>query len=206
MSQEDLSRIDAALADSPSRLATFDGELASAPLDPARSGIIVDLDRQRAYVYSQGTLVAASGIASGKRNFRTPTGDYRIGQKNPDHASNLYGKLVDVATGEEQPGEIDTRVDEIPEGMVFRGAPMRHFMRFHTLDGKFTAIGMHQGYVPGRPASHGCIRLPWRAARSLYKIIPPGTPVRVHGVKHGQPERPLPELPAAAEKKGKRDA
>jgi lipoprotein-anchoring transpeptidase ErfK/SrfK len=195
MSQGDLQRIETALADSPRRLAVFHEELAASPLDPARSGIIVDLDRQRAYVYSQGSLVAASRIASGKRNFRTPTGDFRIGQKSPDHSSNLYGKLVDEATGEEQPGEVDTRVDEIPEGMVFRGAPMRHFMRFHTLDGKFTAIGLHQGHVPNYPASHGCIRLPWRSARELYKMIPSGTPVRVHGVKHGQPDRPLPELP-----------
>lgn len=190
----DLARIDQAIAAAPKSLAVFSQNLTTAPLDSSRSGVIVDLDRQRAYVYSQGQLVAATRIASGKRGYRTPTGDFRIGQKNPDHASNLYGKLVHTETGEEQPGEVDTRSAEIPEGMVFRGAPMRHFMRFHTLDGKATAIGFHQGHVPNRPASHGCIRMPANSARSLYKILPRGTPVFVYGEVHGQPPRPLPVL------------
>lgn len=201
VSEGDLALIDAALNASPSRLAVFQQELAAAPLDPARSGVIVDLDRQRAYIYSQGQLVAATRIASGKRYFRTPTGDYRIGQKNSNHSSNLYGKLVHGESGEEQPGEIDTRVAEIPEGMVFRGAPMKYFMRFHTPEGKATAIGFHQGYVPGRPASHGCIRMPASSARELFKIIPRGTPVHVYGDKHGQPARPLPV--AVAKEKGR---
>ncbi len=201
VSEGDLALIDTALSASPSRLAVFQQEIAAAPLDPGRSGVIVDLDRQRAYIYSQGQLVAASRIASGKRSFRTPTGDYLIGQKSPDHASNLYGKLVHGESGEEQPGEIDTRVAEIPEGMVFRGAPMRYFMRFHTPEGKATAIGFHQGYVPGRPASHGCIRMPARPAKELYKLIPRGTPVFVYGEKHGHPARPLPV--AVAKKTGR---
>jgi hypothetical protein len=189
----DLSRIASAISTSPNSLAVFDDELAASPLDPMRSGVIIDLDRQNAYIYSQARLVAATRLASGKKNFRTSTGDYRIGQKNPDHASNLYGKLVHSETGEEQPGEVDTRTAEIPEGMVFRGAPMRHFMRLHTLDGRATAIGFHRGHVPNRPASHGCIRLPGRPARDLFQMVPRGTPVFVYGEAHGQPPRPLPE-------------
>lgn len=187
-----LSRIDLAISAAPKSLAVFSENLTASPLDPARSGVIVDLDRQRAYIYSQTQLVAATRIASGKRSYRTPTGDFRIGQKNRDHASNLYGKLVHSETGEEQPGEVDTRTAQIPEGMVFKGAPMRHFMRFHTLDGKATAIGFHQGHVPNRPASHGCIRMPAHSARELFKLLPKGTPVFVYGVAHGQPSRPLP--------------
>jgi hypothetical protein len=202
LTSEDLSTIDAALSASPSRLAVFPQELVASPLDPDRSGVIVDLDRQRAYVYSQSQLIAATRIASGKKYYRTPTGDFLIGQKNPNHASNLYGKLVHGETGEEQPGEIDTRKTEIPEGMVFYGAPMKHFMRFNTPAGKATAIGFHQGYVPGHPASHGCIRLPWRSAREFYKLLPRGMPVFVYGDKYGQPSRPLPEL-ILSESKGK---
>jgi lipoprotein-anchoring transpeptidase ErfK/SrfK len=194
--QADVERVSAALAAAPNSLAVFSNATATQPLDPARSGLVVDLDRQRAYVYSQGELVAATRIASGKRQYRTPTGDYRIGQKNSDHASNLYGKLVHAETGEEQPGEVDTRTAEIPEGMVFCGAPMRNFMRLHTLDGKATAVGFHQGHVPNRPASHGCIRLPGSPARDLFKMVPKGTPVFVYGATHGLPPRPLPEIQA----------
>jgi len=190
----DLERIDRALAADPKGLAVFSENGTAAPVDPARSGVIVDLDRQRAYLYSRGELLAATRIASGKRNYRTPTGDFRIGQKNANHASNLYGKLIHSETGEEQPGEVDTRTAVIPEGMAFQGAPMRHFMRFHTLDGKATAIGFHQGYVPNRPASHGCIRMPARSAQGLFRILPKGTPVFVYGEIHGQPPRHLPAL------------
>jgi len=121
MTAGDLALIDKAIVESPNSLAVFNEELAAAPLDSARSGVIVDLDRQRAYVYSQAGLVAATRIASGKANFRTSTGDYKIGQKNPKHASNLYGKLRNSETGEDLPGEIDTRSTPVPEGMVFLG-------------------------------------------------------------------------------------
>lgn len=193
MKPTDLALIDQAIKASPNSLAVFNEELVAAPVDPARSGVIVDLDRQRAYVYSANQLLAATRIASGKRNFRTSTGDYKIGQKNPKHASNLYGKLRNSETGEDLPGEIDTRTTPVPEGMVFLGAPMPHFMRFHTIDGKASAIGFHQGHVPNRPASHGCIRLPSKSAKSLYKLLPSGTPVFIYGVEYGVPARPLPE-------------
>jgi len=49
----------------------------------------------------------------------------------------------------------DSREDEVPEGGEFLGASMAHWMRL-TGDG----IGMHKGYVPTYPASHGCIRTP----------------------------------------------
>jgi lipoprotein-anchoring transpeptidase ErfK/SrfK len=197
ITSNDISRIESALSASPNSLAVFDAELAATPLDPSRSGVIVDLDRQRSYIYSQARLVAATRIASGKKNFRTPTGDYRIGQKNPKHASNLYGKLRHIETGEDLPGEIDTRATPVPEGMVFLGAPMPYFMRFHEIDGKASAIGFHQGHVPNRPASHGCIRLPSRSAKALYKLLPSGTPVFIYGDKYGTPSRVLPEAAEA---------
>jgi hypothetical protein len=203
----DLVLINEGIKSSPNSLAVFHQELASVPVDPLRSGVIVDLDRQRAYVFSANQLVAATRIASGKRNFRTSTGDFVIGQKNPRHASNLYGKLKNTETGENLPDEIDTRRTSVPEGMVFLGAPMPYFMRFHTLDGKASAIGFHQGYVPSRPASHGCIRLPSGAAKSLYTLVPSGTPVFIYGDQYGTPSRPLAEIQEAPEperKKGKR--
>lgn len=188
---EDHNRVVTGLKAAPHQLAIFDEELASAPLDTGRSAIIVDLDRQRLLVYSKGRLVAASRIASGRAGFRSPTGEFVIGQKNPDHASNLYGNFVDTETGEVVGRDVDSRHDESPEGAEFVGAPMRWFMRFNRLDGTWTAVGLHAGHVPGRPASHGCIRMPSRAARALFTLAPSGTPVQVYGVRHGTPDRPL---------------
>jgi len=51
---------------------------------------------------------------------------------------------------------------------------MPYFMRLSCLD-----FGMHEGYVPNYPASHGCIRLPGDTARKLFTEIPIGTVVTV---------------------------
>jgi ankyrin repeat protein len=51
---------------------------------------------------------------------------------------------------------------------------MPYFMRLSCLD-----FGMHEGYVPNYPASHGCIRLPGETARKLFAEIPIGTLVSV---------------------------
>jgi ankyrin repeat protein len=53
-------------------------------------------------------------------------------------------------------------------------AEMPFFMRLNCRD-----FGMHQGVVPGHPASHGCIRLPGAVAQRLFKEIPIGTLVSI---------------------------
>ena len=51
---------------------------------------------------------------------------------------------------------------------------MPYFMRLSCLD-----FGMHAGYVPNYPASHGCIRLPSDTARKFFSEVPVGTLVTV---------------------------
>lgn len=53
-------------------------------------------------------------------------------------------------------------------------AKMPFFMRLSARD-----FGLHQGYVPGYPASHGCIRVPAGMARKLFREIPVGTLVSI---------------------------
>ncbi len=48
---------------------------------------------------------------------------------------------------------------------IYSGAPMP-FMQRLTWDG----IALHAGWVPGYPASHGCVRLPRALAQSLFKL------------------------------------
>ncbi len=43
------------------------------------------------------------------------------------------------------------------------GSSMPYFQRFSC-----GAFGLHQGYVPNYPASHGCIRCPWDGAKTLF--------------------------------------
>ncbi|MDF1824186.1 MAG: ankyrin repeat domain-containing protein [Verrucomicrobiales bacterium] len=49
------------------------------------------------------------------------------------------------------------------------GSSMPYFSRF-----SYSAFGLHQGYVPGYPASHGCIRLPYEGARYLFSKLKVG--------------------------------
>jgi len=69
---------------------------------------------------------------------------------------------------------VENNKDPKPQGTVFRGAPMPYFLRVHG------GIGMHAGYLPGYPASHGCIRLPKEMALKFFEDAPVGTPVEIH--------------------------
>jgi hypothetical protein len=41
------------------------------------------------------------------------------------------------------------------------------------------AIGLHSGYVTGRPASHGCIRLPYEKAKEFFSQVAVGDEVEI---------------------------
>jgi ankyrin repeat protein len=58
---------------------------------------------------------------------------------------------------------------------LYHNASMPYFMRLSC-----QAFGLHAGYVTGRPASHGCIRLPDNVARRLFKEAPIGTWVSIN--------------------------
>jgi ankyrin repeat protein len=51
---------------------------------------------------------------------------------------------------------------------------MPYFMRLNC-----SAIGLHSGYVTGRPASHGCIRLPYEKAQKFFGICRVGDEVQI---------------------------
>jgi hypothetical protein len=57
---------------------------------------------------------------------------------------------------------------------LYNNAPMP-FMQRLTWDG----IALHAGQIPGKPASHGCIRLPLAFARHLFGITEMGGAVHV---------------------------
>ena len=60
---------------------------------------------------------------------------------------------------------------------LYDNAPMP-FMQRLTWDG----IALHAGDLPGRPASHGCIRLPTAFARHLFAVTELGGKVHVTGL------------------------
>ena len=61
----------------------------------------------------------------------------------------------------------------VPPGGHYRPAPMPYYLEF------YPGLGMHAGYLPGYPASHGCIRLPFEVAQATFYRVRIGTPVKV---------------------------
>jgi len=132
----------------------------------------VRIGEQQVYVYQGDAVAGKSPITTGKPGHDTPTGHYVLLIKDIDHKSNLYGVFLDahgyVISGDAKAG------DTPPSGSVYDAADMPYYMRIRD-DG----VGMHAGYLPGYPASHGCIRLPHAFAELLFSNISVGTPVDV---------------------------
>ena len=139
---------------------------------PGAPSIRIRLSEQRAYFYKGGELVGVSAISTGSEGFDTTTGSFKIIQKNKDHVSSLFGDYVD-RDGNIIQKEIDTRKDRKPPGAIYDGAKMPYFMRI------VGGTGMHAGFLPGYPASHGCIRMPGRMAEIFFNNVSLGTPVTV---------------------------
>lgn len=135
--------------------------------------IVIDLSEQQALFYKGGKLVGVSAISSGREGYGTPTGQYTVSQKNPNHVSNLYGDYVN-AQGDVLVRNVTYKKDPMPPGARFAGSPMPYFMRL----GK-SAVGLHQGFLPGVPDSHGCIRMPERMVKIFFANAPVGTPVTI---------------------------
>src|SRR6516164_8233131 len=112
--------------------------------------VVIYLKEQRAYFYKGDQLVGVSQVSAGREGHNTPIGNYKIIQK-------------DVELGK----------DPKPPGAIFKGAPMPFFMRITG------GVGMHKGYLPGYPASHGCIRMPGKMAEEFFNNVEVGTPVQI---------------------------
>jgi hypothetical protein len=137
-----------------------------------KPSVKISLGEQRAYFYKSGMLVGISQLSTGREGLNTPIGHFSIVQKDINHVSSLYGDYVDDA-GNVVKANVDVNKDPKPPGTRFKGAPMPFFMRIHG------GVGMHAGYLPGYPASHGCIRMPEFMAESFFKSVSTGTPVMI---------------------------
>lgn len=145
--------------------------------------IIINLPEQKAFYYRGGQLVGVSVVSTGREGYRTPTGNYRVLSKHAEHRSSLYGGHVDVATGNVINDDVDTRKDPLPPGAKYVGASMPYFLRLKHGPTGITSIGTHAGYLPGYPASHGCIRMPHAAAQRFFQEAAIGTPVVIENAK-----------------------
>ena len=139
---------------------------------PGKPSVKIKLAEQRAYFYKGGQLVGISQLSTGREGMGTSTGSFSIIQKDQTHVSSLYGDYVDSADNVVV-ANVDVSKDPKPPGTHFKGAPMPYFMRI------VGGTGMHAGYLPGYPASHGCIRMPEFMAENFFRSVSVGTPVTI---------------------------
>ncbi len=143
--------------------------------DPTVKGapkIVVNLTTQQAFFYRGTHLMGKTNISSGRKDFETPPGKYRVTQKDAVHVSNEYGAYV-APSGSVLVRNVDVNKDLCPKDARFAGAPMPYFMRFTG------GYGMHAGFVPRYRASHGCIRMPATMAKHFFEAAELGTRVEV---------------------------
>ncbi len=152
----------------PDTVSFWDGGAGNGP-----SRIHIDISQQVANFYRGDVLVGRSKLSTGDANHPSPTGKLSILEKHKDHISSRYGDYV-YPDGSVAQANVDLKKDRRPPGSIFKGSPMTNFMRI-TWDG----VGMHAGYLPGYPASHGCIRMPEHMSAIFYDNVKLGTPVLV---------------------------
>jgi hypothetical protein len=115
---------------------------------------------------------------------RAPAGDVEIIVSIPLQRGYVYrgGTLIGVTTvstgkpGHRTPtGRFDILEKHARHfSSKYNNAPMPYMQRL-TWDG----VALHAGQIPGRPASHGCVRLPLAFARALFDATRVGAAVHV---------------------------
>ncbi len=154
----------------------------------AKRCIDIDLSRQTAFLVEDGRAIFSSPISSGKPGHATPRGQFSVITKELNHYSATYGVIVD-GRGQVMVGDANSSM-RVPSGCRFVRAPMPYFLGFTSMH------GLHAGYLPGYPASHGCVRMPSDKARFFFQSVPLGTPVRIHGESRETFSVPQPRRPS----------
>ena len=139
----------------------------------AQYSVQIDLGEQKAYLLYDDRAIMESPISSGRYGHLTPNGAFTITDKDLNHTSSIYGRIVDEY-GRTVVADADVDM-QVGYGTRFVNAPMRYYMQFAP------GIGMHAGYLPGYPASHACVRMPESKAIAFFQAVSVGTPVTVFG-------------------------
>ena len=112
--------------------------------------IKIDLESQRAYFYKGNQMVGVSVVSTGREGYNTPPGEFRVVQKDVDHASSLYGDYVD-RSGQVVERNVELGKDPRPRGAVFQGAAMPYFLRIQ--DRKSTRLNSSHEIPSRMPSS-----------------------------------------------------
>lgn len=142
----------------------------------------VDISEQRVRLYVDGKVALCSPCTTGaKRKFepntkvyrdkRTPKGTFKITEKISDKRSTIFGKFY-------RNGKVvykgDRRKYRGPKAK-YKGASLQNWMRLTS-----SGIGLHASkYVKRHPGTNGCIRLPYKVSKTIFKNVRKGTKVSI---------------------------
>ena len=157
----------------PGTTRTWKNEAVLAMASPSNTKVKVDLPTQRGFLMVGDQIAMDYRVSTGSSKHKTPTGSFRVTERIKDKRSNLYGKILNSSGGVVKSGA-DSRKDKAPPGGKFLGASMPYWMRLTN-----GGIGMHEGNVNSRYASHGCIRTHATAVPIVYAKTKIGTAVTI---------------------------
>lgn len=116
---------------------------------PKTRALTIELGRQR-FVYSEDDHVVRTGpISSGREGYVTPKGQFSVLSKQKDKVSSRYQNQLGWPAW-------------MPYSIQFHG----HYF-------------LHEGWLPGHPDSHGCVRVGEQDARFLFERMKIGDRVAV---------------------------
>src|SRR5438477_4227352 len=124
----------------------------------------------------------------------SPSGPLMVLVSIPQQTMHVYrnGILIGRSTvstgskGHSTPGGVFSILEKKPthHSKTYNNAPMPYMQRL-----TWSGIAMHSGQLPGYPASHGCVRLPYDFSQLLFKATEKGGTVVV-----GDGKTPTPHL------------
>ena len=123
----------------------------------ADKSIVINLSNQELTAIEDNATFLISKISTGRVGYTTPTGHYKVLEKERMHISNRY-PIIDKKEN------------------IRGGAKMPYMIRVTN-----TGIAMHAGEMVDYPDSHGCIRLPYGKAMQLFKWSDVGIKIKITG-------------------------
>lgn len=123
--------------------------------------LVVDLSDKKVYSYWGKQQIASYLVAVGQPGWETPTGTFKVIQKqlNPIWQQPITGELI--PTGPDNP---------LGDRWISFWSDGEHQIGFH---------GTNNEQLVGQPVSHGCLRMRNADIRQLYEQVDVGTPVIV---------------------------
>jgi lipoprotein-anchoring transpeptidase ErfK/SrfK len=126
--------------------------------------LTIFLDSQTFEYVEDGRVFASGEVSTGSAQHPTPTGSFRVLSKDKNKSSGSYTNYYDQPT------------------------PMPYSLQF------YGPYFIHEGWMPGHPDSHGCIRLHYEDARLLFERVSVGDPVLVKKTGVARGTNPLSHL------------